>query len=341
MMKNLWAFFFILQIAGVHSAAQSVSSVLQPKVIARQAFKSSVFIQINDKYGKPMALGSGFVIAPSVIATNLHVIQGGASARINLVGSKASFVSSTALALDTVNDLALIEVAGLLAPSLELSDAIPEVGERVFAVGNPKGLEGTLSDGLVSALRNFGTRKLIQITAPISPGSSGGPVLNDSGKVIGVSVGTLEDGQNLNFAIPSQILASLLKGPGSPISFSSLKAKQEKGRSKLVPPIEGLELVHFQWRDSDPFLRPTNPDQSWDLHFVLRNQTNSLIEHVQIIILLLDRQGAPVATYEGTPLRYNDSISPHTAKTASVSFSAYERSLFKSMRYRVLKFEVK
>ena len=71
--------------------------------------------------------------------------------------------------------------------------------------GNPQGLEGTFSQGIVSSIRVLGADKILQITAPISPGSSGGPVLNEKGQVIGVSVATFRGGQNLNFAIPSKL----------------------------------------------------------------------------------------------------------------------------------------
>ena len=85
-----------------------------------------------------------------------------------------------------------------------------QVGETVYAVGNPRGLEGTFSQGIISSIRPVGSDKLIQITAPLSPGSSGGPVLNRKGEVIGVSVFTIRNGQNLNFAIPSNYVKPLL-----------------------------------------------------------------------------------------------------------------------------------
>jgi len=84
------------------------------------------------------------------------------------------------------------------------------VGDEVFVVGNPYGLEGTLSQGIMSGLRSVGPDSLLQITAPISPGSSGGQVLNSQGEVIGVAVATLTDGQNLNFAIPVSYLKAFL-----------------------------------------------------------------------------------------------------------------------------------
>ena len=90
------------------------------------------------------------------------------------------------------------------------SDTV-RIGETVYVAGNPKGLEGTFSDGIISSRRDKLTKERLQMTAPISPGSSGGPVLNRKGEVIGVSFMTLQGGQNLNFAIPSKYLKKLLE----------------------------------------------------------------------------------------------------------------------------------
>ena len=84
-----------------------------------------------------------------------------------------------------------------------------QIGMPVYVTGNPRGLEGTFSDGLISAIREVNGRKLFQMTAPVSPGSSGGPVLNSSGEVIGITVSQVKDGQNLNFAVPVNYLKEL------------------------------------------------------------------------------------------------------------------------------------
>jgi tetratricopeptide (TPR) repeat protein len=98
---------------------------------------------------------------------------------------------------------------------LALSAVAPSPGETVFAIGNPEGLEKSISAGIVAANREIDGRSLIQITAPISHGSSGGPVLNSAGEVIGVSVGMLQEGQNLNFAIPIAKVKALLLSTGT------------------------------------------------------------------------------------------------------------------------------
>jgi hypothetical protein len=98
------------------------------------------------------------------------------------------------------------------------------VADKVYAIGNPRGLEGTFSEGLVSSIRRGDGAAMLQITAPISQGSSGGPVFDDRGRVVGVAVGMLEAGQNLNFAIPADYLEALLAGVGSPVPLADLEA---------------------------------------------------------------------------------------------------------------------
>jgi S1-C subfamily serine protease len=95
------------------------------------------------------------------------------------------------------------------------------IGDRVVAIGAPLGLESTVSEGIVSAVRDFGTTHVIQTTASISPGSSGGPLLNEYGKVVGITAATLRNGQNLNLAISSRHVATLLS-QGRPMSLSAM-----------------------------------------------------------------------------------------------------------------------
>ena len=115
------------------------------------------------------------------------------------------------VAKDVSHDLIILRADSESAPALPVAACNDvTVGDRVYAVGNPEGLEGTFSEGIVSAVRDVDGEQFLQITAPISPGSSGGPVLNTRGEVVGVSRATLKEGQNLNFAVPSCYLKKLL-----------------------------------------------------------------------------------------------------------------------------------
>ena len=109
-------------------------------------------------------------------------------------------------------DLALIGVSNTKVPSLSLGSSRKlTVGQKLYAIGNPQGLEGTFSEGIVSSIREVGNDYFIQMTTPISPGSSGGPVLDERGLVVGVSVATFQNGQNLNFAVPVTYLNQLVE----------------------------------------------------------------------------------------------------------------------------------
>ena len=179
--------------------------------VAREAFPSVVMIVAPQAKGKTVSLGSGFVVRPGVVATNYHVIKGSASLYVKLIRQDQSYAVAKPLSVDPNRDLALLIVNELDAPALSLADGSElEVGDRVYAIGNPEGLEGTLSEGIVSGIRDLDGQQYIQITAAISHGSSGGPVVNANGKVVGLAVGSVETGQDLNFAIPASYLAELI-----------------------------------------------------------------------------------------------------------------------------------
>jgi tetratricopeptide (TPR) repeat protein len=173
------------------------------------ASEDSVFlVYLNDNSGVPSALGSAFLVGPRLLITNAHVADAGAP--VLAVGPVR--IPLKILRTDEKNDLALLSVdISLTSKPLTLASAPVSPGEQVFAIGNPEGLEKTISQGITSGLRKRGDRDLLQITSPISHGSSGGPVLNGRGEVVGVAVGMLEDGQNLNFAVPVSYVRAILE----------------------------------------------------------------------------------------------------------------------------------
>ena len=181
--------------------------------IARVAFKSVVLLEMNDSNGQPLSLGSGFFVSNGIIATNAHVIEGASSGTAKLIGDNRTMQILGTVAIDRHADLALLKVESPAPPLVLGPNADPTVGDDVYVVGNPLGLEGTFSEGIISGVRHLDADSILQMTAPISPGSSGGPVMNGSGAVIGVSVATFQDGQNLNLAVPVSYLSGLLASP--------------------------------------------------------------------------------------------------------------------------------
>jgi len=181
--------------------------------IVKRSSDAVVLIVISDSSGQETALGSGFIVsADGEVVTNYHVIKDAHSAVAKL-SNGAFFPVSGILAFDSDKDLAIIKVNGKNLAFLSIGDCDKvHPGDHVIAIGSPLGLEGTVSDGIVSAFREVADKKWLQTTAPVSHGNSGGPLLDMKNQVIGVITWgvNLELGQNLNFAVPSDEVASLL-----------------------------------------------------------------------------------------------------------------------------------
>lgn len=194
-------------------AASPVTAQANVANIAKQSSDSVVLIVISNAAGDETALGSGFLISgDGEIVTNHHVIKDAHSAIVKL-SNGAFFPVGGVLADDADRDIAIIKVSGKNLPFLSLGEINGvHVGDHVVAIGSPLGLEGTVSDGIVSAVRDVNGKKWIQTTAPASHGNSGGPLLDTSNHVIGViTLGVNPElGQNLNFAVPCSEVAPLI-----------------------------------------------------------------------------------------------------------------------------------
>jgi len=258
--------------------------------IAKKAFPSVVLLVMEDANGQPVSLGSGFFVREGEIASNLHVVEGASRGYAKVVGQTTKYDIEGITGIDPNRDLVILKSSASRALSMSLgnSDAV-EVGEPVYAVGNPQGLEGTFSQGIVSSIRKVGSDKLLQITAPISPGSSGGPVLNSKGEVIGVSVATFIGGQNLNFAIPSNYIKALLSKTGAirPLVTTKAPGKQRSiladlgGRSS-----EGVTGENFTY---DGSVHPTG-----EYSFSLVNKLREPVILVYCLVVFYDLQGNPI-----------------------------------------------
>jgi len=191
--------------------------------IAREAKGAVVSIVMSDKAGQPISQGSGFLAsADGRVVTNYHVIKSGMSALVKLPNG-AFFVVDGVLAFDKDHDVAIIKAHGNDFHTVRLGDSDRlQIGQEVVAIGNPLSLESTVSNGILSGIRTVekGGGKVLQITAPISPGSSGGPLFDMAGEVIGITTAYLRGGENLNFAIPINEAKRLLqRNPSKPQGF--------------------------------------------------------------------------------------------------------------------------
>lgn len=185
--------------------------------IVKRAKPAVVEIVALNRKGSPTKFGTGFFISSDgQLITNRHVIDEASSlVAFNILGARLALERVMSEEKDLFGpDLVLLKFQVKDVPFLKVreSDDIAE-GDKVIVIGNPAGLTGTVSDGIVSGFRTkFLGIPLIQITAPISPGSSGSPVLDENGEVIGVATLTNSQGQNLNFAIASSEIRSLVRG---------------------------------------------------------------------------------------------------------------------------------
>ena len=170
--------------------------------------------------------GSGVIVDPSgVIVTNLHVIRGQQAATVK-IASGDMYDDVTVVDVDERKDLVLIKIKafGLPAASLGNSDQLVS-GDHVVLIGSPRGLDLTVSDGLVSAVRDSGEGyRLIQTSAAASPGSSGGGMFNDYGELVAVVSAKLTNGENINFGVPVNYLRGLLSTQPR-MTLSDLAAK--------------------------------------------------------------------------------------------------------------------
>ena len=201
--------------------------------VVKSSVEAVVLIVTSDANGVETRQGSGFIVSTDgKIITNYHVIKDAKTALVKL-SNGAFFPMESILASDPVRDLAIIKVAGKNLPTLTLGDSgKAAVGERVVAIGSPLGLQNTVSDGIISALRDEKADVgWIQTTAPVSPGNSGGPLILMDGSVVGVITWGVKIGQNLNFAAPSNKVMELLSHPST---VASSQSKVSESPTSLV-----------------------------------------------------------------------------------------------------------
>ncbi len=228
--------FVLLTLTFLIATASGVVAQDELPELVKRIKPSAVAIETFDARGEKLSRGSGFFIGPDRVVTNRHVIENAHKAEIHSF-TGAIYQVKGVVAVDAEGDIALLRVEAPLGQvrPLALDRTSPQEGESVVVIGNPLGLEGSVSNGIVSAVRDIPTfGRIIQITAPISPGSSGSPVVNMLGQVIGVATLQITGGQSVNFAIPSERISQLQAGPM--LSLSDLVATS--GRNKRARAVQ-------------------------------------------------------------------------------------------------------
>jgi hypothetical protein len=325
----------IILLLGLNTYCQTATE------IAKIGINSTVSIVALDNISQPLGYGSGFIINYELIATNVHVIEGSTSVYVLKNGEEKKYVVSGYVAIDKTNDLVILKVSGLNGSKLSLESVkIPEIGEKIYAVGNPKGLSGTFSEGIISGIREIGDNQVIQITAPISPGSSGGPVLNNNGQVVGVAFASFTSGQNLNFAIPVKYLQNLINQTPILLPISNEKPPTKtKSETSIKPNIrEGVILRN---------IIPCAVNGSITcVSFSIKNNLPNTISDIKILFLIYDYTGTVIdydeVTFFNMWSSYKGTIKPNLAKTLD-NYYGYQWATWKSgykIKLRILDFKI-
>lgn len=230
-------------------AAQESKVSPQPlPVIAKAVHPAVMRVTALDERGNEIGAGSGFLVSPDgLFVTCYHVIEDAKDLRAEAANG-GEFKVEGILAVAPKNDIAVLKLKGRDLPSLRFSirESV-EAGEQVLVMGSPLGLDGSVSEGVVSAVRGMGgSNPAIQITAAISPGSSGSPVLDARGEVIGVAASAAEDGQSINFAIPAKLVSAL-------VEIASREQKPRPLGEPVQPGIEGSpEFIAYTKASTGP-----------------------------------------------------------------------------------------
>jgi S1-C subfamily serine protease len=214
------------------------------------ASPSVVVVLALDAAGTVTGQGSGVVVAPGLVVTNRHVVEGAASVRLQQAGRTRT---AHVLERHATHDLALLRAPLKTPPAAIRASKELAVGERVFAIGAPHGLELSISDGLVAQLRSEAGSVRIQTTAAISPGSSGGGLFDERGALVGITSYSALRGQNLNFALPTEWFEPLLRNARSRAAAPArvlLRPERRTGATRIVIESDGAPL-RYAWRSPD------------------------------------------------------------------------------------------
>lgn len=224
-----------------------------PERIFEETSRSMVVIQAYGTDGNLRNQGSGVVIGKNGVVTNCHVLE---DARRVVVQHAGQDLEAQVDISDVERDLCHVTVQQLAAPAAHVWSSRLNVGQRVYAIGAPEGLELTISEGLVSSIREFEGSQYIQTTAPISAGSSGGGLFDAEGRLVGITAFFVPEGQNINFALPASWISELLAhgGKALPATRAAAATKWQSRADALREKKDAPALLAWsqQWVRSMP-----------------------------------------------------------------------------------------
>jgi len=253
-------------------SSQDIFKMINPSV---------VYIELYNKFNQLVSSGSGFILSnDGLVATNLHVINdisGGKYVKIRLANGK-TYETSKVVGVNPTNDIAILKIDGPtnLQP-IKLGDSNNILaGQKVFALGSPLGYQNTITEGIISNTKVsvYGVN-LIQTSAPVSHGNSGGPLVDTYGNVIGIMVSSFSEGQNMNLAIPINVLKNVAKNN----NYSLLDISEA-----IYPPLAGEGTIN----EEEPNDTPDKADDLIYLHNTINGSIDSLDDFDLYSIYLTD-----------------------------------------------------
>jgi len=247
MFKRIFPQLLLIAI-GVFSVQPASSQESLPDLV-RRVKPLVVAIATFDEEDEALMTGSGFFLRPGQVVTNLHVMRGAKRAEIKTLDGKGRvYPVNGTISVDEEGDLCVLSVT--MAPgrtrSSELATSLPDEGETIFVIGNPLKLEGSVTNGIVSAVREVpNVGRILQITAPTSHGNSGSPVFNLKGQVLGVVTVKVTNGQNINLAIAAGRVANMKPNGLRPLSALPVRDKSDLADSSYRTGLESMWLGNY------------------------------------------------------------------------------------------------
>jgi S1-C subfamily serine protease len=284
---------------------------LTPRQIVEKVLPSVVLIVAQDENGEAIGQGSGFFYKSGLVATNLHVFTRASQAYVKVLGNGVTYKVAEVRGIDMRRDLCVVRIDDTSISPLTLNGSSkPAVGDEVYVASNPKGLEGSFSKGIVSSIRK--DAGLVQIDAAISPGSSGGAVVNTRGEVIGIAVSSLVGGQNLNFAIPVEYLSALKLDFKAPVVVAGALSLKDRDNDKLEGVVQSVSEKEAGYRYDE------RSDKYYEKPAELKDQTKydldgNLVEYSSYYkgslsfrnFWTYDEQGFKTREFVGTPEQHD------------------------------------
>ena len=288
---------------------QHVHAQMSMKEVIDLTSPAIVEVSSYDKNGNSLSYGSGFIVHQNgLIVSNYHVVKGAHTVTVKTKDSDVYSVRGV-VDFDAHRDFVILRIAAYDLPLVELGNSsTAESGDPIIAIGNPLGLSYTVSDGIVSGTRAVEGYALIQHTAPISPGNSGGPLVNMSGHVIGINTSTLREGQNLNFALPINYVRGVLELNTS-IRHNLSDIADNEAEQEAIILAQRIDELYAPYQDPDGYFSVVYP-RAWKVERTSGWNTDKTVFSILTMMAPEEAHQAKVDEYLSEGIRFTLEMPP-------------------------------